>query len=583
MSFRGGVEPLTNYSLAASIIQPSNSENPGQKTLTGRPQSFDPLTIVSYFLPGAVTPMSLQQVLIAGQWRDADATGTFRAENPATGEPLGDEYPVSSWSDCDLALASAAEAAADLSRLPVARFADFLTRYAARIQARADELVDMAHLETAYPKKPRLADVELPRTTDQLRQAAAAALEGSWSLPTIDSRANIRSYLAPLGPVCVFGPNNFPFAFGSASGGDFASAIATGNPVIAKANTSHPGTTRLFAEEAQATAEECQLPRGTVQLIYRTGHSDGARLVANSRLGASAYTGSRTAGLTLKAAADSVGKPIYLELSSSNPVVILPGAIEERSDQLVQEFCTSCLMGTGQFCTNPGLVLLLAGPKTENFIGAVARRFEEAAPGVLLSSGVLRSLEANVRLLISTGAELVTGGKAIDGPARRFANTLLRVPSARFIANPEILQTEAFGNATLFVVAENIDEAAEALSRLEGNLTGCIYSHTGGQDDSLYEQVSAPLRSRVGRLLNDKMPTGVAVSPAMNHGGPFPSTGHPGFTAVGIPASLRRFGMLQCFDNVRPDRLPPALGDKNPNGQMWRLIDGVWTQGGVVK
>jgi NADP-dependent aldehyde dehydrogenase len=160
----------------------------------------------------------------------------------------------------------------------------------------------------------------------------------------------------------------------------------------------------------------------------------------------------------------------------------------------------------------------------------------------------------------------------------KFANTLLRVSGEKFLAAPEKLQTEAFGNASLAVVVGDANEAEKIIAHLEGNLTGGIYTDTSGSDDALYARFAPALRARVGRLLNDKMPTGVAVTPAMNHGGPFPATSHPGFTAVGIPASLRRFAMLQCFDNVRPQRLPPSLQNKNPNGKMWRLIDGQWSQ-----
>jgi NADP-dependent aldehyde dehydrogenase len=226
-------------------------------------------------------------------------------------------------------------------------------------------------------------------------------------MPVIDTKQNIRSHLMALGPVAVFGPNNFPFAFGSASGGDFAAAIAAGCPVIAKANTSHPGTTRLFAEEAQKAAEQTGMPAGLVQLIYRTSHADGERLVADPRLGAVAYTGSRHAGLKLKAAADAVGKPIYLELSSVNPVVVLPGALKERADQIVDEFAASCLMGTGQFCTNPGLVLLLNGDATEKFINAVGKKFAAAPVGALLSSGVADSLSRGIEVLQQAGATVV--------------------------------------------------------------------------------------------------------------------------------------------------------------------------------
>src|SRR5262245_53820715 len=201
-------------------------------------------------------------ILIAGQWRSSNSSGVFRAENPATKELLPDEYPVSSWADCDAALDAATSAFEELRRSGPELSAKFLEAYAAGIEGRADDLVTIAHAETGLPIAPRLKDVELPRTTNQLRQAAAAAREGSWALPTIDTKLNIRSMLASIGPVWVFGPNNFPFAFNSIAGGDFAAAIAAGNPVIAKANTSHPGTTRLLAEIAQSAAAQTGLPAG---------------------------------------------------------------------------------------------------------------------------------------------------------------------------------------------------------------------------------------------------------------------------------------------------------------------------------
>lgn len=525
--------------------------------------------------------MLTHPVLIAGKWRPANTKQTFHAENPATGQALPGEYPVSVWNDCDAALEAAVEAAAQLRAATPEQIAKFLTRYAERIEARAAEIVELANLETALPASPRLAGVELPRTTGQLRQAAAAALEGSWAMPTVDTKLNIRSCFAPIGPVWVFGPNNFPLAFNSVAGGDFAAAIAAGNPVIAKANTSHPGTTRLLAEEAIAAVGESGLPSATVQLIYRTSHEDGARLVADPRTGATGYTGSRSAGLKLKGAADAAGKPIYLELSSVNPVVILPGALAERGGKIAEEFTASCLMGTGQFCTNPSLVILLAGEPTEQLIAAVKAGFSSAPTNALLSAAVAGALGASVKTLQAAGAKLVTGGAPVQAAGYRFANTLLRVAGDQFLAESDRLQTEAFGNASLFVVAENAPQAEAVLERLEGNLTGCIYSDTRGSDDAVHAVLEPRLRARVGRLLNDKMPTGVAVSPAMNHGGPFPATGHPGFTAVGIPASLRRFAVLQCYDNVRPTRLPPLLRDQNPGGRAWRLIDERWTQSDI--
>jgi len=285
--------------------------------------------------------------------------------------------------------------------------------------------------------------------------------------------------------------------------------------------------------------------------------------------------------LKLKAAADAAGRPIYLEMSSVNPIVILPGAVKERADAFAEEFTTSCLMAAGQFCTNPGLVFLLEGPETESLIESIATRFKAAAPGPLLSAGVRETLTKGIAALKAAGATVLAGDESVEAEGFRYANTLLRASGDTFLKRPVDLQAEAFGNESLMVVASDTEQLLEMIDHLEGNLTGCVYSHTGGDDDALYTRVAEKLRPRVGRLLNDKMPTGVAVSPAMQHGGPYPSSGHPGFTAVGIPAALHRFAMLECYDNVRPNRLPPTLQDKNPNGKMWRLIDGAWTQGDV--
>ena len=522
--------------------------------------------------------MSTHPVLIAGRWRPSAGSRTFTAADPQHRQPLADVYPVSPWSELEAALAAAASAFHATRGWPGERFARFLEVYADQIEARTDALVAAAHLETALPVEPRLRKVELPRTTSQLRQAAAAARDGSWALPTIDSQANIRSVLGPIGPVAVFGPNNFPFAFNSIAGGDFAAAVAAGNPVIAKGHSAHPTTTRLFAEAAHEAALATEMPAGFVQLIYRTAHEDGARLVSHPQLGATGYTGARNAGLYLKEAADRVGKPIYLELSSINPVFILAGALRERLTALVDELATSALMGAGQFCTNPGLIVLPAGELAEQFIAALSARYEQAPAGTLLGESVEQHLRAGIVALQQAGAELLTGGRPVDSSRCCHANTLLRASSQAFRDNPHGLQTEAFGNCTLVVVAAQDDELLDVAARLEGNLTGCIYSDTAGSDDALYNRLAPVLREKVGRLLNDKTPTGVAVSPAMNHGGPFPATGHPGFTAVGIPAALRRFAMLQCYDAVRLHRLPPALRDANPTGRLWRLVDGRWTQ-----
>jgi NADP-dependent aldehyde dehydrogenase len=523
--------------------------------------------------------MATEQVLVAGGWRIASAKSTFHAENPATGAALADEFPVSDWKDCYDALNAAAAAAKALRTTPPERLASFLDSFAKKIEESATAIVEKANEETGLAITPRLKDVELPRTTTQLRQAAAAAREGSWMQAVIDSKANIRSHFAPIGPVLVFGPNNFPFAFNGISGGDFAAAIATGCPVIAKANPLHPGTSKLLALCAVAALADSALPPATVQMLYRTGKEDGLRLVSDPRIGAVSFTGSRVAGLRLKAAADKAGRPIYLEMSSLNPVIMLPGALAERGEQLATELADSCLAASGQFCTSPNLILAIASDDAERLAADLTGILEKRSPAPLLSAGGLESLNENVHALMKCGARAVTGAERASGEGYRYKNTLLRATAEQFLAEPEGLQIEAFGNATMLVTVKDVAQLQAVIEALEGNLTGSIYSSKQGADDAIYAQIAEGLRFKVGRLLNDKMPTGVALSPAMNHGGPYPSTAHPGFTAVGIPRSLARFGALQSYDNVRAERLPAVLQDKSPNPAMWRQIDGAWILG----
>lgn len=527
--------------------------------------------------------MALEPVLIAGRWRDSlNPAGELHTEDPSLQVALPAVYPVSSREEVLEAIAAGKHAAEAMRAISAMQRAEFLEDFANRIEGEASALVDVAHRETGLPRDPRLQSIELPRTTDQLRQAAAAAREGSWRQATIDTESNIRSMLSPLeGPVVVFGPNNFPFAFNSVAGGDFAAAIAAGNPVIAKANTGHPGTSLKLARMAADSLANLGLPAATVQLVYRTPRDVGSLLVSHPDIAATGFTGSKSAGLTLKAAADAAGKPIYLEMSSVNPLFLLPGALRERGPDLASEFFASCAMGAGQFCTNPGLVVLVDDAAGQKFIAEACRLFLAGAPQTLLSPSGPGDLEDSIQTLVEHGAEILVGGTKADGPGYAFEDTLLVVDGESFLTSPTALQTEAFGAVSLLVKAGDAAQMAEIAKCMEGNLTGCLYSHSGKEDDSAYDMIAPELRVRVGRLLNDKMPTGVAVVPAMNHGGPFPATGHPGFTSVGIPASMTRFAALHCYDEVRQHRLPAELQDENPTGSMWRLIDGNWTQDAV--
>jgi 2,5-dioxopentanoate dehydrogenase len=502
----------------------------------------------------------LVPVLAGGAWRPSKSAGVFQAENPALGQPLPEIYPVSSREETLEMLQAGSEAAEALRNVSGDTIAKFLETYAEGIERRSAEFVEIAHTETALPKSPRLKDNELPRTTDQLRQAARAAREGSWRRPVRDDARKIWSVFAPLGgPVLVMGPNNFPFAFNSAAGGDFAAAIAAHNPVIAKANTAHPGTTRLFAEVAHEAVRATGLHPATVQMLYRMPADVGLEMVAHPLTGATGFTGSKAAGMKLKEAADRAGRPIYLEMSSVNPVLLLEGALLERGAAIADEFFASCTLGAGQFCTCPSFIIVPDSDAGRKFVQTAREKFEAGAPGILLGRGGRDALVESVAVLQKNGATVLCGGQALPGPAYRFANTLLRVSAQDFLKQPQKLQTEAFGPVALLVISRDTAQTVSVLKHIEGNLTGTVYSDTAGSDDAEYAAIEPALRQRVGRLINDRMPTGVAVSPAMNHGGPFPATGHPGFTAVGLPASIQRFAVLQCYDNVRPARLPGAL------------------------
>jgi NADP-dependent aldehyde dehydrogenase len=527
--------------------------------------------------------MTLAPILVAGEWRPShDPAGSFSAFDPETKAPLEGHYPISGPADIAAALAAARLCVTQLRATPSAALAAFLEQYAARIEANATELVAMAARETALPAEPRLRSVELPRTVGQLRQAAAAARDRSWCRATIDTKHGLRSLHAPLaGPVLVFGPNNFPFAFNAVAGGDFAAAIAAGNPVIAKGHPAHPGTTRLLAECAVQAANAANVPSAILQLLYQVPSELGLALVSDPGLGATAFTGSRAAGLALKQAADRAGKPIYLEMSSLNPVFFLPGALAERGATLASELFESCTLGSGQFCTRPALSVFVGDAHGQALLRELAERLARARPGTLLSAGVVQSLTHDVAALLADGARLICGGHAVDESRFAFEPTLLEVSGSSLLANPAGFNRESFGALHLAVLAQDEIELCRVAAALGGNLTASVYSAKDGRDDVLYAQLAPLLREKVGRLLNDKMPTGVAVSPAMNHGGPFPATGHPGFTAVGIPASLLRFTALHSYDGVRPPRLPPELRDENP-GNLWRSIDGVWSQADVV-
>lgn len=527
----------------------------------------------------------MQQLLINGTWQNSqNSTGHFHSFNPATKEALTErQFPISNWEEIVALVDAGYQAAQELLDKSPDEIAGFLESYATKIKTNTEKLAEIGKLETGLPVKPRLAEVEIPRTIYQLQQAAASVRSGEWANPTIDTSTNIRSMHGSLGgPVVVFGPNNFPFAYNGISGGDFASAIAAGNPVIAKAHPAHPYTTQLLAELAHSAADETGMPRGMVQLFYNTEPQLGLKLVAHPKVAAVGFTGSRPGGLALKKAADEAGTPIYLEMSSVNPVFVLPGALQERGDEIAAELHSSCTLGVGQFCTKPGIMIVQQSAEAEAFLGKLTESFKQTPAGILLTAGGVDAVSKTVTQLSTAGAKILAGGAVTKTDHYGYEPTLLSVSGDTFLSHPDKLQSEAFGAVGLVVITKNFDQTLSVARNLEGNLTGCIYSDTKGIDEDSYRSLEKILRRKVGRLLNDKVPTGVAVCSAMNHGGPYPATGHPGFTAVGFPASIVRFSALHSYDNVRHDRLPKALQNKNPSGKLLRLVDGNFTTSDIT-
>jgi NADP-dependent aldehyde dehydrogenase len=520
-------------------------------------------------------PMSDQSILVAGGWRPAAAVDSYRALNPSTGAPHPAVWPVSGWSDVDAALDAAVAAAHDLAVLPPARIASFLEGYAARLEACGGDLVDAAHAETGLPRSPRLADVELPRMLDQLRQAAAAARAETWRMPMIDRAKNIRSAAFGLGPIVVLPPANFPLAFGAITGGDFAAAIAAGNPVIAKAHRGHPGVSMVAARHVREAVREAGLPPATVQLLHGIGRGDGERLVADPRVGGSAFTGSEAAGRRLFAAAATAGKVMWVEMGSLNPAVLLPHALAERGDEIAAELTTSVTGSAGQLCTKPGIVFLIDDAAGGHFVSAAVSRFKAVGPQVLLTASGRGQLDEAVALLAQAGARLLVDGPAAAGPCCR-SPSLLDVTATAFCAAPQAFLVEAFGNATLLVRCGSLDELCRAVAHVQGTLAASLYA--AGGDAEAARAVRPLLVARAGRLVENRMPTGLAVTAPMQHGGPWPSAGPPFFSAVGMPWTLLRFARRICFDNCPHDALPPCLHDAPPAGSPWRFIDGNWLQ-----
>lgn len=503
------------------------------------------------------------------------------ATDPTTGQHLEPGFIPATAEEVDLAARLAAEAFPLYSRITGRARAEFLRMIAAKIESIADDIVERSRRETALPQA-RLQG-EIARTCAQLRLFAQVAEEGSWVEARIDHadpgrkpapKPDIRSLLRSLGPVVVFGASNFPLAF-SVAGGDTASALASGNPVIVKAHAAHPGTSELVGQMIRDSVRECGMPEGTFSLMFGSGNQVGAALMKHPLVKAGGFTGSRTAGRILMDIASSRPEPIpfYAEMSSTNPVFILPGALRERGEAIAAGLHTSFTLGAGQFCTKPGMVFFPQGNDARPFTQKLRELVNGSSTFHLLthaihtaydSSLAERKADASVRLVAEPHATN-EAGFAADA-------ALFETDAAAFIGSH--LDEEIFGPTTLLVGHSNRDQILEIARSLEGHLTATIQGTE--QDLRDFADLVAILEGKVGRLVLNGFPTGVEVCHAMVHGGPYPSTSDGRSTSVGTRA-IFRFTRPVCYQGFPDEALPKELQERNPLG-IWRMVNGQMTR-----
>jgi NADP-dependent aldehyde dehydrogenase len=501
---------------------------------------------------------------IIGFRRGAENGGNVQGFNPATGEKLPPVYHPASAAEVNEAAQLAHAAFAIYSQTTGAERGRFLRRIAENIEALGDDLISRANAETGLPEA-RLR-TETGRTCNQLRLFADLVEEGSWVDARIDRgdrarqplpKPDVRSMLRPLGPVVVFGASNFPLAF-SVAGGDTASALAAGCPVIVKAHHAHPGTSELVGLAVSEAVKSCELPEGTFSLLYGAGNEVGTALVKHPLIKAGGFTGSRSGGRALFDVASSRPEPIpfYAEMSSVNPVVILPGALRERSDQIAAGLHQSVTLGGGQFCTNPGLVLLADNKESDNFLEKLGALMAGTAEQIMLTPAISTNYRNGLSARMDHAAlETIR------------ASALFKTTAAEFLVHPELAE-ELFGPSSLAVIYK--DQLLELVNSLEGQLTVTVH---GTEDDlNANQDLIRLLEMKAGRLVFNGFPTGVEVCHAMVHGGPYPATSDGRSTSVGTRA-IFRFTRQVCFQDFPNSALPAELQDENPQN-IWRMIDG---------
>jgi len=503
--------------------------------------------------------------------------GSFKAYDPAKNTLLEPTFTSADLTDVDRAAELAAAAAPALARLSGSARGKFLRAIAANLEAKVDDLVARAMQETALPE-PRLKG-EVGRTAGQLRLYAEAAERGDWLDARIETanpdrkplpKPDHRSMLRPLGPVVVFGSSNFPFAY-SVAGGDTASAFAVGCPVIVKAHPAHPGTSELVGRLILHAVRDCGLPEGTFSLLFDDGFAVGQALVKHPVVKAAGFTGSVKGGraLTDLGAARPEPIPVYAEMGSVNPVFILPGAIAERAPALVEGLYASAMIGVGQFCTNPGLIVLQRSPAAEQFVKDLAARLVATLEGTMLTPGIRKAFVANTTARAQQpGVKVIAQGNAVS--LCNAAPVWFETGAREFLGN-HALSEEIFGPSSLIVWCQDRAEMLQVAAHVEGTLTATLLAGAAEAKDQA--DLIEVLATKAGRIVLNGYPTGVEVSHAIVHGGPYPSTSDGGRTTSVGTRALGRWARPVCYQNFSDDLLPAELQNANPL-KIHRLING---------
>ncbi|QPF76350.1 aldehyde dehydrogenase (NADP(+)) [Roseateles sp. DAIF2] len=511
--------------------------------------------------------------LLIGAGAKRGQAGGLQAWSPVRGQALPETFGGADAADVDAACTLARAAFDPFRQAAPEQRARLLEAIADGLLTLGDALLERAHLETALPLA-RLQG-ERGRTMNQLRLFAQLLRDGRWQGVVLDPalperqplpRPDLRLQKIGVGPVAVFGASNFPLAF-SVAGGDTASALAAGCPVVAKAHPAHPGTSELVGRVIQQAVRDTGLPEGVFSLLHgdASGVALGQALVRHPAIQAVGFTGSRRGGLSLLATAQARPQPIpvYAEMSAINPVILLPGALAARADKLAQGFADSLTLGVGQFCTNPGLLLAIDGPELERFLAAAGAALAAKPQGhPMLTPGIQAAYETgSARLREQPGVRL-----ASTGPSAQLAVA----DAATFLANP-VLHDEVFGPSALLLRCRDADELVTLLEALEGQLTATLQLEQN-TDADIARRLLPVLERKAGRILANGFPTGVEVSHAMVHGGPWPATTGPQHSSVGSSA-IERFLRPVCYQDLPDWLLPPALQQANPLG-LWRLVEG---------